>query len=677
MEANTSRQAPSDASVARGTDEVLAAILVYHGSYAPMHLGHRECLLTALRFLAMHNVFIEKAIVGFTTPKYVQDKTSDGDFADTQLRFRIATEVLSPDVGSVHPIVIDPKAYTSAYACAQQHELLGCKVIYLVGSDLTVKPPRETMVVTRTSADLCSGFKEFFNRDELSGLCLQKSVLNVTSTKVRAALSQQRMPRFYSQAARTMIQKALGWSCIKKKQPCLTPAPGSNAAASNANAPVVSSTLQAAVLIPADEVSRPSAVRKEPLQRKKRAAAVAFQSTSDGVPLACDSRPPLKRRLPSIGKVSTSESTPADIQVPIPPQAFMLSSPGIMKLQPPLLSNIRYYWSMTVVPLCSILEVQPFMLSRRGQEYGMRVSYVPQRGPAPPPEVIFAAPPDIEELARNLYQVADRLVFCACLSYIVGGVTVPDCDPDTVRGRSVRTAFCDIVQHCAKRAMLCSIRAAFVLLHDAQLILFVKPLYIAQASVLADDVLELLRGPLTAWQTGPGAISASITITVSEERTTYLTGGAKARDVSPAEHDGMHVVLGTEGCPIVPYSPSDRSSGRPLRMRTRSVFLCVGGVQRQLFVPALWTMNDVEREVARLLGCAADWSRLDLSEMGRPCDCSHFAYEPASALQLVAQSAYVACSSAITSRYLLAYSYMLAYCGATCHFRSRFESATS
>eukprot|EP00971_Amphidinium_carterae_P245436 4873667-Amphidinium_carterae.2 len=163
---STPQQASADASVARGTDEVLAAILVYHGSYAPMHLGHRECLLTALRFLALHNVFIEKAIVGFTTPKYVQDKTSDGDFADTQLRFRIATEVVSPDVGSVHPIVIDPKAYTSAYACAQQHELLGCKVIYLVGSDLTVKPPRETMVVTRTSADLCSGFEEFFNRDK-------------------------------------------------------------------------------------------------------------------------------------------------------------------------------------------------------------------------------------------------------------------------------------------------------------------------------------------------------------------------------------------------------------------------------------------------------------------------------------------------------------------------------
>eukprot|EP00971_Amphidinium_carterae_P352082 6492416-Amphidinium_carterae.2 len=605
VSSNLQQQVPSETSAAPRQDDVIAAILVYHGSYAPMHLGHRECLLTALRFLALKNVYIERAIVGFTTAKYVQDKTSDGDFSDVQLRFRIATEVLSSDVDSVHPITIDPAAYTSAYACAQKHLVLGSKVIYLVGSDLSVRPPRETMVVTRTSADLCSGFKEFFNHDKLSGLCLQKSVLNVTSTKVRAVLSQRRMPRFYSPAARAMIQKALGWTC-PKKAPCLTPAPEQNAEQlavdPSASASSVTPVPPSAVLVPAASVAQSGTSHKAPLPRRKRTAAIVFDTTANDVPLECDARPPLKRRFPSAGPAHASGPTPADIHVPAPPQAFMLSSPGIMKLQPPLLSSIRYYWAMTVVPLCSMLEVQPFLLSRRGKEYGMRVSYVPQRGPAPP-EVIFAAPPDIDELARNLYQVADRLVFCACLSYVVGGVAVPDCDPDTVRGRSVRTAFCDIIQHCAKRTMLCSIRAAFVLLHDAQLIMFVKPLYIASASVLADDVLELLRGPLAAWQTGSGAISANISIAVSAERTVYITGGAKASTTSSCDH--MHVVLGTEGRSIA--SSLGRTSDRPLRMRTRSVFLCVNGVQRRIFVPALWTMNDVENEVARLLGCSTDW----------------------------------------------------------------------
>eukprot|EP00971_Amphidinium_carterae_P324251 6443764-Amphidinium_carterae.2 len=100
-------------------DNVQAAILVYHGSYAPMHVGHRECIHTALRFLALRNVFIEKAIVGFTTAKYVQDKTPDGALADVQHRYRIASQVLSTGSDPISPITLDPREHSSAYACAQ------------------------------------------------------------------------------------------------------------------------------------------------------------------------------------------------------------------------------------------------------------------------------------------------------------------------------------------------------------------------------------------------------------------------------------------------------------------------------------------------------------------------------------------------------------------------------
>eukprot|EP00971_Amphidinium_carterae_P228365 4529471-Amphidinium_carterae.1 len=127
-------------------DNIPAVTLVYHGSFAPLHTGHKEAIHCALRFLALRGVYVTNAVLGFTTADYVTNKTQDSKFASLQVRAEIARLMLAEGDEPVSPITLDAREFSSATALAVAHERAGSTPLFLVGSDLRKKPTAQTLI---------------------------------------------------------------------------------------------------------------------------------------------------------------------------------------------------------------------------------------------------------------------------------------------------------------------------------------------------------------------------------------------------------------------------------------------------------------------------------------------------------------------------------------------------
>eukprot|EP00971_Amphidinium_carterae_P187181 3715180-Amphidinium_carterae.1 len=507
------------------TDVIPAVTLLYHGSFAPFHTGHKEAIHCALRFLAMRGVYVTKAVLGFTTEDYVRSKTLDTKFADLQVRVEITRIMLADGDPPVSPITLDARAFPSATAFAQAHERGGSTPLYLVGSDLRKKPAAQTLIVTRTSLELSRGReKEFYDVKKAAGICLQKQVLNVTSTRVREALQRNKMPRLYNEAARNVIRQVLGWRL-----------PNSNC--ENASVEQTTFSVQNSTRMEISDAHR----RPTITIRSRDEVALLACSTNDSAKRKADNRPPLRRIRPCTRDAAEVEPVLPSIEVPPAPKADLLSFAGTMKLQPPQLVNLYQFWTMTATPLCNLLHVQPLSLVRRGAEGTIRLKYQPLAStPVPAPEIRFAFPLDVDELGRNLQQVANVLIYCACLSFDISGLDTIDFDPDTQRGDALRAAFTGALIVAARQTMTCTLHAAFVLFQEAQLIVFAKPLYISTAGDMADEVLGPLFNILRRHQMRSRLVSQNIGLVVNQERAMYMAGGVRQsvkcwRDVSFAQ----------------------------------------------------------------------------------------------------------------------------------------------
>eukprot|EP00971_Amphidinium_carterae_P135781 2690222-Amphidinium_carterae.1 len=81
--------------------------LIYHGSFAPMHTGHREAIMRAHQFLKAHGYVAQRTILGFTTTKHVGEKTEDKAFAQIQQREAIARAVVAEGDPFTLPVILD------------------------------------------------------------------------------------------------------------------------------------------------------------------------------------------------------------------------------------------------------------------------------------------------------------------------------------------------------------------------------------------------------------------------------------------------------------------------------------------------------------------------------------------------------------------------------------------
>eukprot|EP00971_Amphidinium_carterae_P341472 6480274-Amphidinium_carterae.3 len=76
------------------SDENKAITVVFHGSFAPFHAGHRAGLMEAITFLLNRGINIAKVVVGFTLEDYILKKHEDMQFASVLLRGKIIRQFL-------------------------------------------------------------------------------------------------------------------------------------------------------------------------------------------------------------------------------------------------------------------------------------------------------------------------------------------------------------------------------------------------------------------------------------------------------------------------------------------------------------------------------------------------------------------------------------------------------
>eukprot|EP00971_Amphidinium_carterae_P136140 2697599-Amphidinium_carterae.1 len=131
----------------------MPTVLTYHGSFAPFHEGHRECLVAAIRHLRLHRVHLTKVAVGFTTEQHIAQKTPDVKFSPVGIRASIVREMIQ-GVDDLKEVIVDDCTHTASEGLAQKSK------------DEMVK--RE--------------HTEFYDHKEAKGLCIQRMALNVNST---------------------------------------------------------------------------------------------------------------------------------------------------------------------------------------------------------------------------------------------------------------------------------------------------------------------------------------------------------------------------------------------------------------------------------------------------------------------------------------------------------------
>eukprot|EP00971_Amphidinium_carterae_P352218 6492492-Amphidinium_carterae.1 len=497
-------------------------IMTYHGSFAPMHVGHRECLASAIQHLKHYHVVVRRVIMGFTSMDQASWKTTDSAFSSVKTRVAIARQVLQDGEGTDPLVEVDEAEHSTSMSLAMKYAQAGVTSLYLVGSDIMKKPSLETLIVTRSILERTKCGAEFYDRNTHRGVCWQKKLLNVTSTKVRSALADYRMPAFYSKPAQHLIRRALGWIKAVKRDRAAADGPLEGASSSVCPTPVAACSIE--------EREEPEEVRPPLKRRRQRDEHVPLTRTE--APL----RPPLPRRRVATGV--TLEPAPVnqqpeldDLNLPNAPEAFRLACDGTMKLQPPFLSNLGRYWMETVIPLCKLLSVTPVSLCRRGTYGQLRVAYYSGDDNALP-LVRFVATTEVVELYRNIRQMGEVHLHCAYLAFDLTHIGLVDIDPDTERGIMVRATLQAAIEHIAGHTMLSMVKVAFFMFQAAHLVVLSRPTYRAHAIVLAEEVQEIADNFLSRFEDTTQE-EMRIRLLINQEKTTYVMGGMRRGATGP------------------------------------------------------------------------------------------------------------------------------------------------
>eukprot|EP00971_Amphidinium_carterae_P346317 6487691-Amphidinium_carterae.1 len=165
-------------------------VLIYHGSFGPFHVGHREGLRAALAHIAAYGGKVRRAIVGFTTQRQFEKKVPTSAFACVEDRVNIALTVIAEGQKAVFPVAVDRESYATSSAMAQAHQHHDVDLMYLVGTDVMKRPAYQTLVVTRTEEER-NNRNPYMDWARFRGVAVQTLSLNVTSTIVRERLEQR------------------------------------------------------------------------------------------------------------------------------------------------------------------------------------------------------------------------------------------------------------------------------------------------------------------------------------------------------------------------------------------------------------------------------------------------------------------------------------------------------
>eukprot|EP00971_Amphidinium_carterae_P213019 4227936-Amphidinium_carterae.1 len=155
--------------------------LIFHGSFAPFHVGHYQTARSALDFFEERNIRVDAVHIGFTTERQLRKKLGDTPFLKDDIRARLVRSLLR-DVG-------ETVMHVDAIPASSTYELAG---------------RLEQHKMKRSFADIAN-MQEFFDIRQWKAVCAQKGHVGLSATQVRSDLSRGVVHPTYGASARSLL----------------------------------------------------------------------------------------------------------------------------------------------------------------------------------------------------------------------------------------------------------------------------------------------------------------------------------------------------------------------------------------------------------------------------------------------------------------------------------------
>eukprot|EP00971_Amphidinium_carterae_P136899 2712609-Amphidinium_carterae.1 len=506
-------------------DVVRRISLIYHGSFAPFHLGHASCLLDAQQLLRSHGFEVCRMVLGCTTPKYVRKKHHGSEmFTDPRLRAELMQAVLT-DIG-MDTVIVDFEGHSSADALAWKYRDASMTEVFLVGSDIMKRPSWHTIIVLRSTDEDEQVAK--LDIETISGTCSQKSARGLSSTQIRELLTQGQVHSEYGALSAAILQRIADGHHTSQ-----------------------AATVQTACL------DAPAVAKAMPRKKPVRVAVkpVTIQDgviRGEGLPCpgsssAMDDRPPLKRKRAAPPQVTDERpplrrcraSDPATSCRGEADPLRRLKVPGCLKFASPAFTHLATFHRMVIVPITKMLRLVPTLTARRNGDPEIRVQYVPLASRTPPLS-LFMEVEQFLELSHALGYAA--IIPHYYLAFTVNNFAVADRDLDTSRGQRVMSMFIDGTTHASSNCPFGDIIFS-VTMHDAHhYVCIVQALTAANMGIVAGRVSQLLNEFFATHYNYPDNI---ISFTLDNEKCCLVQGGMR-EDHGAGDRSAM--TIGSEEC---------------------------------------------------------------------------------------------------------------------------------
>eukprot|EP00971_Amphidinium_carterae_P080947 1601608-Amphidinium_carterae.3 len=461
-------------------------VLIFHGTFAPFHLGHLSCIWDAKRLLTQHGFEVIMTVLGCTT--------------EHQLRRNLVVVLRSGEMA----MASESFDKFAMFGVCRQTQALGM-------SSTLVRAQFDTGCIpvdykASTLALLRSIFPQAVFRSPSRG-----SEAELTAKKDRA----QGIPVIPRDPDTSVpVQKAMpARRPLRNVVPCVSTS--ATGAASTAGAvpaaapkpPLVRKRVQLAPRVEqglgSNAEAAPAASVKPPLKRKRVQLASREQQELGGNGEVSQSSQscslaPLPRAQPQPLTISdplpcsglpVTERVPADRETRDELMA-RLRYPGVLKLAPPALAHLGTFFRCVVVPICALMQITPHSLARRNLDPTLRVTYSPATSACKPLSFIMEVE-QFMELNQALGHL--RLIGYHCVALTIDNLLLADKDPDTCRGLAVKDAFLSVGELISQQLLVGNIVFVVTMLDAHHLVCVARANASVSMGVLAGQVCTVLN----------------------------------------------------------------------------------------------------------------------------------------------------------------------------------------
>eukprot|EP00971_Amphidinium_carterae_P318311 6327195-Amphidinium_carterae.2 len=548
--------------------------LIFHGSFAPFHMGHVSCILDAHTLLKVSGFNIVKIVVGSTTSKQLRRKHDGSDiFADPVLRADIAQAVLQ-DAG-MSTVVVDRKGHSSGDSLAWQHGQPGSTSVYIVGSDVRTRPSPYTIIVLRSARE--DPFASKLDVATISGTCSQQVARGSSSTSIREELyiyiyiyiyiAAGTIPDVYGEKARKVLERVLQLQPGQQGIHEIGRAPQQLAAASSTAAQVPLVAADDPVVATAPSPILAKAMPRRRIVRQTSVAVVDLTHAAHSGPVGsrsvevAEDRPPLRRR--RVRQEDAEQAVVVDVRPPLqrrrvdtlrelhgagatvtPPSreltpAQLLLIDGRVKFAPPAYSHLATFHRMVVVPICRLLRIVPLSTVRRNGDPLLRVEYIPLVGQTSP-LVLFMEVEQFMELSNAMGHAS--IIPHYYLAFKIMDLYIVDKDLDTIRGQHIRKLFGVATNFASENCPFGDIVFSVTMYDAHHFVCAVRAFTAASMGVVAGRIEQLLNQCFSEDRTqADGCAQQNISFVLDSSRCCLVHGGMQ----SPHRHHHLpHLELG-------------------------------------------------------------------------------------------------------------------------------------